>query len=444
MRFSEAREMSPSARREYVREMRERYRRAEGRREKIRLVKETSAMLRCHRKHAGVVLRGRYWQGEGGVRYREPIYSDKLIRILEVVWAAAQYPWSVRLKALLFLWLPWIKKRWELDPRETRQLLAISPATMDRRLAPYKRKLGRRIYGKTKPGRFLRQVIPIQTESSGVKEPGWMEVDTVSHSGPSAHGVFANTLDEVDLCSGWVELVAILGKSAEAVVAGQEEIRAALPFDLLGTDSDNGDEFINWEMERYCRSKGVRRFRSRAYKKDDQAHIEQKNGTHVRRIIGWDRYDTQEAVDAMNALYRQEWRLLTNLLLPSVKLKEKIRIGSRIKRVYDNAKTPLDRLIKSKKGDRAKLEEYRLLRERLDPFELSRKVDQKLDVIWKLATRTRIAAASKPLVSGRAKPNWPELPLEYNPPAAIFLLGRNSDIARIRKLWWRDRFFGAN
>lgn len=266
---------------------------------------------------------------------------------------------GVRLKETLPLWLSWIRKRWKLSREDERQLLAMSPATMDRRLAVYKRGRSRKIYGTTKPGRWLRQTIPIQTESWQVPEPGWLEIDTVSHSGAFANGVWAYTVNETDLFSGWVECRATLGKGAVEVVALLEEMRQAAPFEVKGLDSDNGDEFVNWHLERYCRERNIRRFRSRPYKKDDQAHVEQKNWTHVRKLIGWDRYDTQAAVDAMNDLYRKEWRLFCNLYLPSVKLEKKIRVGSRIKRIYGKAKTPLDRLLESGQGDRKKLEKMR-------------------------------------------------------------------------------------
>jgi len=420
-----------------------RYQKAQGRKEKSRLLTQMSETLDCCRKHSIRLLRGKAVRVEKPWRVRPPIYSERLIRILEEIWKAAQCIWSVRLKEALPLWLPAIKKRWNLSATEEKQLLSMSPATMDRRLAPYKRKVKRQIYGQTKPGRWLRQSIPIQTESWDVPEPGYMEVDTVSHSGPSASGRFARSLDEVDLFSGWVEVCAVLGKKAEDVVVAQEEIRQALPFAQKGMDSDNGDEFINWEMDHYCRDHHLQRFRSRPNKKDDQAHVEQKNGTHVRRLIGWDRYDTPEAVAAMNSLYRQEWRWLTNLFLPSVKLAEKIRVGSRIIRVYRKAQTPLDRLLISGKGDRDKLEELRLLRKRLDPFELAAAVDKKLEALWKLASKTRIKPASSDHVSAQSKKHWWER-VDYNPPPPLFIPFENIDLRRIRWQWYQDRLFGTN
>ncbi|MEW6215998.1 MAG: integrase, partial [Nitrospirota bacterium] len=157
--------MTSLARREYMRDMQVRYQRAESRKEKSRIILEAVEMLGCHRKHAIRRLNGPDISVRQPFRIREPLYPERLIRVLECVWEASQYLWSERLKEALPLWLPWIKKRLKLTYEEERQLLSISPSTIDRRLAPYKQKAGRRIYGKTKPGRFLRQRIPIQTES---------------------------------------------------------------------------------------------------------------------------------------------------------------------------------------------------------------------------------------------------------------------------------------
>ena len=432
--------MSPLGRREYVRHMQGRYQTAQSRREKSRLITEVSENLNCHRKHAHRRLSGKIVKLEKPWRRREPVYPERLVRVLEKVWEASQQPWGVRLKEALPLWMSWIRNRFVLDRQEEKQLLAMSAATIDRRLAAYKRKRSRKIYGKTKAGGWLRQTIPIQTESWNVPEPGWLEIDTVSHSGQSAEGLWAYTVNQTDLFSGWVECRAILGKGAAETRAAIDEMRQAVPFELKGLDSDNGEEFINWELDRYCRNSGVQRFRSRPYKKNDQAHIEQKNWTHVRKLIGYDRYDTQAAVDAMNDLYRNERRLFCNMYLPSVKLEKKIRIGSKIKRIYAKAKTPLDRLLESGQGDRVKLDLLRRLREKLDPFELSATVDRKLAGIWKLAAKANLQLAAKP----RRKPYWQRPQAEYELPSPLFLPLRNITIDRMRKQWAMESRFNIN
>ncbi len=434
--------MSPLARREYVSHLQGQYQSAKSRLEKSRLLTEVSRNLNCRRKHAIRLMNGKIKNSEKPWRRRESIYPERLVRILENIWEISQNPWSVRLKELLPLWIAWIRKHWKLTPEEERQLLAMSAATIDRRLARYKRQASRKIYGKTKPGRWLRQTIPIQTESWNVPEPGWMEIDTVSHSGSSAEGLFACTVNETDLFSGWVEARALLGKDAVEVAAALDELRKDAPFEHKGLDSDNGSEFINWHMDRYCREKNIQRFRSRPYKKNDQAHIEQKNWTHVRKLIGYDRYDTQAAVDAMNDLYRNEWRLFCNLYLPSVKLANKIRIGAKIKRIYSKAKTPLDRLLESDKGDRVKLEALRQLREKTDPFELSATVDKKLAIIWALASKANLQRMDKPAVSKR-KRFW-EQPQEYTLPTHLFLPLRNIEMSRIRGQWAAESRLRSN
>jgi len=426
--------MTLSAKREYVRQMLTIYKNANRKKEKSRILEQVSQTLACHRKHAIRVIRKP--PAEVIRRLRDPIYPNQLIRILEEVWIVAQRPWSVRLKAALPLWLPHIKQKWPLSSEEERLLLNMSAATMDRRLGPYKTRLKRKVYGKTRPGRWLRQAIPIQTESWNVPEPGWLESDTVSHSGPNAFGTFAYSFNQVDLFSGWVESLAILGKSAVNIVVGAEIMRQAMPFKQKGVDTDNGDEFINHPMKRYCEANNIQRFRSRPNKKDDQAHIEQKNSTHVRQLIGWDRYDTEEAVTAMNDLYRNEWRLLANLFLPSVKLTNKIRIGSRIKRVYGEAQTPLDRLRDSGLGDQNKIEALYELRKTLNPFELSKTVEAKLIRIWKLATRVRPSPAPEPT---RIKPNW-TLEIGDYPPYCV--PRASQDVARMRSGYRKERMLG--
>jgi hypothetical protein len=433
--------MSPLARREYVRHMQRRYGRVGTRSEKSRLLTEVSENLGCRRKHAIRLMNGKFVKSEKPWRRREPIYPERLVRILETVWEDGQHPWSVRFKELLVLWIVWIRRRWQLTPEEERQLLAMSAATIDRRLTRYKRTVSRKIYGKTKPGLWLRRTIPIQTESWDVPEPGWEEIDTVSHSGPSAEGLWAYTVNQTDFFSGWTECRAILGKGAAEVKTAIEEMRVDLPFDLKGLDSDNGEEFINWVLDRYCRDTKVQRFRSRPYKKDDQAHIEQKNWTHVRKLIGYDRYDTQAAVDAMNDLYRNEWRLFCNMYLPSVKLAKKIRVGSKIKRVYHAAKTPLDRLLESDKGDRVKLEALRQLREKTNPFELSATINKKLAIIWALASKANLRLAEKPKAS--KKPYW-QGTQGYALPTTIFLPLRDVEMSRIRAQLARESRLNTN
>ena len=310
-----------------------------------------------------------------------------MISLLAAVWEAAGYPWSVRLKALLPSWMPWIRKRYRLSAQLEQQLLAMSARPMDRRLQSRKRQQKRKIYGRTKPGALLKHHIPIKTDSWDVKAPGFTEVDLVSHSGDSADGEFAHTLNLTDIHTGWTESRALLGKSEMAVQETLDEIQRGLPFRLLGVDSDNGSEFINWHLKRWCDGKQIQLTRGRPYKKDDNAHIEQKNWTHVRKLLGWDRYDSRAAVEAINAVYRQELRWWMNLYLPSVKLVKKVRVGSKLRRVYSPAQTPWERVLASGQADARRVAELKKLRSTLDPFALAQSIDRKLESIYALANR---------------------------------------------------------
>jgi hypothetical protein len=177
-----------------------------------------------------------------------------------------------------------------------------------------------------------------------------------------------------------------MGKGQERICAAMEEMRQALPFQLLGIDSDNGSEFIHAHLYRYCQSHRIQFTRGRPYKKDDNAHIDQKNWTHVRKLLGYERYDSRAAVEAMNDLYGHELRLFQNLFLPSVKLVRKVRVGSKLKRVYHQPQTPFQRVCAWKQADPLKVAQLKKLRDSLDPFHLSQVIDKKLEHIYRLAS----------------------------------------------------------
>ncbi len=382
--------MSHRSRWEYFRAIYARYRQADRKLKQV-ILNEFCANTGYHRKYAIRLLNGPPPGGAkpGGVRRRSrsPSYGAAVVSVLQAVWEAAGYPWSVRLKALLPLWMPWAKKRYRLSAEAERQLLAISARQIDRRLQARKQRRKRRHYGGTRPGVLLKHQIPVKTDAWDVRVPGFTEVDLVSHSGNRASGEFAYSLNLTDLHTTWTETRAVLGKGETAVLEAFQDIQAALPFRLLGIDSDNGSEFINRHLARWCWKRDIQFTRSRPYKKDDNAHIEQKNWTHVRKLLAWDRYDTPQAVDAINDLYRNELRLWMNLFQPSVKLLRKTRVGSRLRRKYSPAQTPLDRALASEVVDPQRAAELRALRQRLDPFELARAIDHKLERIYALADR---------------------------------------------------------
>ncbi|MBI4248283.1 MAG: integrase [Elusimicrobia bacterium] len=388
--------MSPAAKWEYMKTIYERYRQAR-KKDKKPILDEFCKVYKCHRKHAIRLLNGAppgeqrpKRQGGGNI-----IYGERVVSILEAFWKALGCLWSHRMKAALPLWLPWIRKHFPMTPQEERQLLSMSASTMDRRLKAKKQEARKRLYGTTKPGKWLRHQIPIQIEHWGVRKPGYTEMDLVSHSGPCSSGLFAHTVNLTDILTCWVCRRAILGKAEMNVTEAMEDMQKHIPFRLWGVHVDNGSEFINAHMLRYCRGGHVKLTRSRPRKKDDNAHIEQKNGTHVRQLLGYVRYDTPSAVDAINALYRDLLDPFQNLFQPSVKLVKTVRRGSKLHRIFDDPQTPLDRLLQSKQGSRVKVARIKELRERIDPFELSKAIDAALDRVYAMASEFRKISVPK-------------------------------------------------
>jgi hypothetical protein len=374
---------------EYLKAIHPRYRQAP-RAEKGRILDEFCRVTGYHRKSALRLLNGPPpGRRPPPRRRRAPRYGIRVIQVLAAIWRAAGYPWSVRLQALLPLWLPWARTRFRLTPPLERQLLALSPRQMDRRLAPYRQQVKRGLYGRTKPGTLLKHHIPLRTDRWDVTVPGFTEIDLVAHSGECSEGEFVHSLNQTDIHTTWVETRAVLGRGQTAVQQALAEMRQALPFALRGIDSDNGSEFINAHLYRYCQAEGIQFTRGRPYKKDDNAHVEQKNWTHVRKLMGYVRYDSPEARDTMNALYRHELRLLQNLFLPSVKLVRKVRVGSRLRRVYDRPQTPFERVQACPEADPRKVGQLEALRKQLDPFALAEAIDQKLTQLYALAHHRR-------------------------------------------------------
>jgi transposase InsO family protein len=360
------------------------------------MLNEFCKVTRYHCKYALRLLNGPRPATRPRTRRRRPTYPEAVTRALAFVWKAAGYPWSVRLKALLPLWLPRAQEHLRLSPEVVRQVSRISPRQMDRRLRGHKRQMKKRLYGRTKPGTLLKHHIPLRTDRWDVTAPGWAEVDLVAHSGDCAAGEFVHSLNVTDIDSTWVESRAVMGKAQVRVRRAVEDIRQSLPFDLKGIDSDNGSEFINKDLYEYCQERRIQFTRGRPYKKDDNAHIEQKNWTHVRKLLGYVRYDTPAAQAAIQTLYRGDLRLFANVFLPSVKLLRKERVGGRVRRRYDAPQTPLDRVLACAEISEAVAAQLRRQRARLDPFALARSIEQQLERIYALANPHHSPAPAPP------------------------------------------------
>jgi hypothetical protein len=387
--------LSIRSRQEVVDRLRRRYQNA-GPAYRRKLIDELCSVGGYERKYAIKVLNGKRpgprGRRRGGSR---PRYGPAEAEVIAAIWKLGDYPCGKRLVAMLPLWMPAYEQRHGVLPAPVRRKLhQVSAPTLDRLLAPRRRRLVKRLGG-TKPGRLLRCQIPVRCESSDIDRPGYLEADTVDHGGDTTAGDFMRSITYTDIYSGWTEQAAIWNKSAAAVLAQTRQIERALPFPLLGFDADNGGEFLNYALWRYFqrRSQPVPFTRSRAYHKNDNAHVEQKNWTKVRLLLGYARYDQPELVDLVQQLYRHEWRLLQNLFQPIMKLHKKQRHGSRVQKTYDRAQTPAQRLLAWPGLSAQQRERLRQLQATLDPIALSEAVNRQLQQIRRQLREGRRYAA---------------------------------------------------
>ncbi len=277
-------------------------------------------------------------------------------------------------------------------PRVINALYRISPATIDRILKSNRMKHKRRGRSTTKPGTLLRKQIPIKTNQWDETRPGFIEADTVAHCGDTVEGIYANTLDFVDIATCWTEQRAVRGKSEGVVLEQIKDVENSLPFPLLGFDADNGGEFLNYHLFRHFtqrKKKPIQFTRSRAYRKEDNAHIEQKNWTHVRQWIGYHRLENPRVVPLLNDLYKSEWRLYHNFFQPSVKLLEKKRVASKIIKRYDKPKTPYERVLESSDVSASVKRSLKEQYAKLNPFRLRKAMEKKLAKIYATVHKKR-------------------------------------------------------
>jgi len=358
--------------------------------EKRWLLDEFCEVYDYHRKYAISILNMQPKRRKKVLIYKGRPRYDKalLLEHLKALWLATDQMCSKKLKAALPHWLPWYEKeQGSLPETVAGQLYSLSPASIDRWLKPYRVESTRKRLCGTKPGTLLKHQIPIKTDHWDITQPGFLEADTVAHCGNSLSGDFVWSITFTDILSTWTENRAIWNKGAAGVIEQIQGLEKTLPFPILGFDSDNGSEFLNHHLFKYFTDRphnAVQFTRSRPYHKNDNAHVEQKNWTHVRQLFGYARFDKPQLVSLMNDLYSQEWSLLQNHFSPSMKLIEKNKINSKYVKKYDSPKTPFQRLIDSKHiSDNLKvqLKEQHLL---LNPFELKRSLEVKLKRIFQV------------------------------------------------------------
>lgn len=395
--------LTMSERRSVAKVMAARYRKA-SKQEKSRMLDEFVALTGYSRWYAVELLRGhgrrvkvgRRVRRVGKVgcskpRVRRRIYDAAVAQSLAQIWMILDCLCGKRLVAMLPVVIPILEQHRELalDAITRQKLLTISAASIDRLLSPARQRFALRGRGGTKPGTLLKHQIPIRTFAEwNAATPGFVEIDLVGHDGGDARGDFCQTLDVTDVASGWTETEAVINKAQVWVFAALKTIRARLPFDLQGIDSDNGSEFINHHLLRYCQQEHITFTRGRAWNKNDGCFVEQKNYSVVRRAVGYARYDHPTQLRLLNELYRH-LRLYTNCFQPVMKLIKKERIGAKVKKTYDRPQTPYQRLLASPAISQARRQRLQADYAALNPAALKRNITRLQRALLKSTVRTR-------------------------------------------------------
>ena len=378
--------MSLKSKRELLEVVRPRYLKA-GKVEKQKILDEFTSATGYHRKHAIRVLKNRISKHPKRKRTGYPtIYRGEVVQALEQIWEIYGQICSKRLQPFLPEAIRVLERCQEINlSKDTKELLLkISSASIDRCLRPVRSQTPHGL-GTTKPGSLLKNLIPGHTFTEWDKErPGFMEIDLVAHCGNTTEGQFLCTLTCTDLCTGWTEVTGLLHRSQEAVSEALRWMRQRLPFPLLGIDSDNGGEFINDLLYRYCLDETITFTRSRPYQKNDQAHVEQKNWSVVRHTVGYDRWETELELALLESIY-DDLRLYINFFQPSFKLIAKERIDNKTRKRYDPAKTPYQRVLERKDISLQAKAQLMNLYVQLNPAELRRRIDQKTAQLWKIS-----------------------------------------------------------
>jgi len=320
---------------------------------------------------------------------RAKIYDHHFKSALKMIWVMMDCICGKRLAPMLAEVITRLElhQEFSVDDSTRELLLKVSPATIDRLLASDRKSLNGMAKARTRPGTLLKSQIPIKTFSDwNEQRPGFVEIDLVAHEGGINSGEFIQSLDVTDVCTGWTEVRAVKNKAQIWVFAAIKEISARLPFELLGIDSDNGGEFINNQLLRYCQQQQITFTRSRASRKNDNCFVEQKNYSVVRRAVGYLRYDSEPELKLLNELY-SKLRLYTNYFQPVMKLVEKQRVGSKVKKKYDRARTPYERVLESTEVSAERKQRLRQEYEGVNPAQLKREITRLQDELIKLSSK---------------------------------------------------------
>lgn len=383
--------MSNSTRQENLAAVKAKYRKA-NRNGKRRILDWLEEICGYHRKHAIRELNNRIKGRKASRRKRgrKGYYCTdvEFCAALRALWFRTEQMCAPNFHSAIPDWLLPFKEEYPISEAAYEKFLTVSAATVGRLLNPSKCRTKKR--GGSKPGSLLRTEIPIRTDFWDATEPGYMEADTVAHCGGSMSGEFAWTLTATDIHTTWTEIRSVWHKRATGVLEMVKDIEAHLPFPLLAFDSDNGGEFINKALVHYFSGKFIPFTRSREYHKNDNGHVEQKNYTHVRQLLGYDRIDCQAVIPMLNDLFRNEVSLLRNHFYPCLKLAEKVKIKSRLVRKYPPPVTPYRRVLDCPSIPEATKEKLEALHATLNPLELQRVIKRKLKAIFAMVRQEHL------------------------------------------------------
>jgi len=381
--------MTPMSKKELIDKVKPRYLKA-NKEEKGKMLDEFCLNTGYNRNYAVQILQAGYDYNRvkrEGRKPRKLRYGPEVMDVAIEIWELLEYPCGVRLAPNLISTLESMERCGEISVSDEikQKLKIITAKTLDRRLKRAReiKKLNRN-RGTTRHGTLLKSSIPIRITDWDTNEVGFMEMDTVASNGGDPSGECIYSLDLLEIYSGWSEQIAVMGKGENGVVKAVDEVRKVLPFELKGMDSDGGSEFINWHMVRYCKKNELYFTRSRPYMKNDNAYVEQKNNTHIRKWIGYDRFDTQEQLDMINDLYRGELRLFNNFFSPVMKIEFKEKVNNSVcRKKYDTAKTPYQRLMECDQIPGERKKELEKLYLSLNPVKLKQEINRKLKIIKK-------------------------------------------------------------
>ena len=377
--------MSQRSKRELLEEIRPRYLKAKKSGKKT-MLDEFVAVTSYHRKYATRILKHGRPRRSGKKHGLPKVYQGEVVVALEQIWEICGRICSKRLHPFLPEMVKVLERCGELQLSEQTKalLLQMSRSTIDRRLGPARFEHPHGL-STTKPGSLLKKAIPVRTYTPWDEDkPGFLEIDLVAHCGQTTEGQYVNTLTCVDLSTGWIECLAVRQRTQQAVFEAIQAMRTRLPFPLLGLDSDNGSEFINDLLYHYCLAEKITFTRSRPYQKNDQAHVEQKNWSVVRRLIGYDRFETETEQNLLESIY-ENLRLYANFFQPVLKLVSKEHVDKKLIKRYDQAATPFQRVLAAKDIPLETKARLTNLYVQLNPVQLRTTIDAKVAKLWKIS-----------------------------------------------------------